>query len=90
MVLESRQRSKEAAGQASLVRVPEELGVEVLVPGKGQVLALSNLVKCFVQNVDLHRNSLIIMDWMKEHLRNRVTSDKVASSLTGWWYVSHH
>ena len=74
MVLESGQRSKEAAGQTSLVRVPEELGVEVLVPGQGQVLALSNLVKCFVQNVNLHRNSLIIMNCMKKHFKNRVRS----------------
>merc|ERR1719361_1393565 len=51
--LESGQGAKETAGQAGLVRVAQELSVEVLVPRQGQALALSNLVKCLVQDVHI-------------------------------------
>ena len=59
--LESGQGAKETAGQAGLVRVAQELSVEVLVPRQGQALALSNLVKCLVQDVHLH--SKYFIEW---------------------------
>ena len=51
--LKSGQRSEQTAGHTALVRVAQELSIEFLVPGQSQTLALSNLMKCFVQNVDI-------------------------------------
>ena len=60
--LESRQGAEEITGHTALIRVAQELSVEVLVSGQGQTLALSNLVKCFVQNVHLRKNVIMNLD----------------------------
>merc|ERR1712020_289560 len=51
--LKSGQWAEQTAGHTALIGVPQELSIELLVPGQGQTLALSNLVKCFIQNVDI-------------------------------------
>ena len=53
LLLQGWQRAEQVAGDTSLVRVAEELGVEVFVPLQSQVLTLGDLVKCLVQPLDV-------------------------------------
>ena len=53
ILLQSWQRAEQVACNTRLVRVAEELGVEVLVPRQSQVLALGDLAKCLVQALDV-------------------------------------
>ena len=52
-MLKSRQRSEQITSHTALIRVAQELSIELLVPRQGEALALSNFIKCFVQNVDV-------------------------------------
>ena len=48
---EGGQGAEQVAGEAALVRVAEELGVEILVALQREVAALRDLVKCLVQHL---------------------------------------
>ena len=48
---EGGQGAEQVAGEAALVRVAEELGVEILVALQREVPALRDLVKCLVQHL---------------------------------------
>ena len=47
------QGSEQVTGHAALIGVAKELGVEVLISCQGEVLTLSDLVKCFVKNSNI-------------------------------------
>ena len=49
---EGGQGAEQVAGEAALVGVAEELGVEVLVALQREVPALRDLVKCLVQHLN--------------------------------------
>ena len=67
LLLQSWQRPEQVAGDTGLVRVSEELSVEVLVPLEGKVLALSDLVKCLVQALDVrvgHTGHAVVTEFL--------------------------